>query len=339
MKAVVQQRYGPAAAVLSVRDVETPAPTDDQVLVRVHAASMHPDVWHVVEGVPLALRLFGNGLLKPSRRIPGTDLSGRVESIGRKVTEFAVGDEVFGESVQLGWWNGGTYAEHVAVPAAFLVRKPANVTHEQAATVPASGFITLSNLGIDRKFQGLRVLINGAGGCVGQLAVQLVRAQGGIVTAVDCAARLEFIRSLGAERVVDYRQEDVAARSERYDFILDVASTLSHGEYKRILSPDGIYVPIGHAQFGKARGRMGGRIVGSLPYFVSRMLWSAMNPRTRSSMTMPSKQQVMSRFASLIEAGAITPTVARTFGLADVAEAMRCMEDETLLGRIVVVPR
>lgn len=338
MKAVVQRRYGPAEQVLTLEECPVPVPKDNEVLVRVRAASMHPDIWHVVEGVPLALRLFGNGLLEPSRLIPGTDLSGRIEALGTQATRFAVGDDVFGESVQLGWWNGGAYAEYVAVPESYLERKPDNITFEQAAVVPTSGFIALSNLGLDRSFANAEVLINGAGGCVGQLAIQIVRAGGGHVTAVDCEAKLGFLRDLGANAVVDYRRDDVTRRNERYDFILDVASTLSHGEYKRILAPNGIYVPIGHAQFGKARGRMGGRVVGSLPYFISRMIRAAVNPRSRDSVTLPSKQQVMGRFKSLIESGDVRPVVTRTFGLASVAAAIRCMEDETVLGRIVIVP-
>ena len=338
MKAVVQHRYGPADQVLSVQEIDTPRPKDDEVLVHVHAASMHPDVWHVVEGLPLAMRLFGNGLLRPTRNVPGTDLAGRVVAIGKNVTRFTVGDDVFGESVQLGWWNGGAYAEYAAVPQDFLVLKPARITFEQAAVVPTSGFIALSNLGMARSFDGTHVLINGGGGCVGTLAIQIARSRGAVVTAVDCTAKLELMRSLGADYVIDYTKEDIARRSERYDCILDVASTLSHGAYKRILATDGVYVPIGHAHYGRARGRMGGRIVGSLPYFIGRLLLALLNPRTRQAFKLPTKQQAMSTLKALIESGGLTPVVARAFGLADVADAMRCMQDEHTLGRVVIVP-
>jgi NADPH:quinone reductase-like Zn-dependent oxidoreductase len=338
VKAVVQHRYGPAERVLSVEDIATPTPGDDEVLVRVHAASMHPDVWHVVEGVPLALRLFGNGLLRPARRVPGTDLAGRVAAVGGHVTRFAVGEDVFGETVPLGWLNGGAYAEYATVRQEFLVRKPANVTFEQAAVVPTSGFIALSNLGTTRSFDGKQVLINGAGGCVGTLAMQIARARGAVVTAVDGTARLALMTSLGADRVIDYTKDDVVRQGERYDFILDVASTLSHGEYKRILNADGVYVPIGHAQFGRARGRMGGRIVGSLPYFIGRLLLTLLNPRTRKTLEFPTKQQAMEALAALLASGDLTPVVARSFGLSDAAEAMRCMQDVTIPGRVVIAP-
>ena len=130
----------------------------------------------------------------------------------------------------------------------------------------------------------------------------------------------------------------ISSRNERYDFILDVASTLSHGEYKRILAADGVYVPIGHAQFGRARGRMGGRIVGSLPYFIGRLLFTALHPKTRKTFQLPTKQQAMNSLSALIESGSLTPVVAKSFGLAGVAEAMRCMQDEKTLGRVVIVP-
>jgi NADPH:quinone reductase-like Zn-dependent oxidoreductase len=338
MTAVVHRRYGAADQVLSVEEIDTPCPGDDEVLVRVHAASIHPDVWHVVEGLPLALRLFGNGLLRPTRNVPGTDLAGRVEAVGKNVTRFTVGDDVFGESVQFGWWNGGAYAEYAAVPQDFLVLKPANITFDQAAVVPTSGFIALSNLGMARSFAGTHVLINGGGGCVGTLAIQIARSRGAVVTAVDCTAKLGLMRSLGADCVIDYTKEDVSGRSERYDFVLDVASTLSQGAYKRILATDGIYLPIGHAHFGQARGRMGGRIVGSLPYFVSRLLLSLMIPRKGQAFRLPTKQQAMSTLKALIESGDLTPIVARVFGLADVAGAMRCMQDQNTLGRVVIAP-
>ena len=338
MKAVVHHRYGPADQVLSVQEIETPSPRDGEVLVRVRAASMHPDIWHVVEGVPLALRLFGNGLRKPVRKVPGTDLAGRVEAIGKNVDRFSVGDEVFGESVQLGWWNGGAYAEFAVVPQAFLALKPPNITFEQAAVVPTSGFIALSNLGALRTSAPTNVLINGAGGCVGMLAIQIARSRGARVTAVDGTSRLALMRSLGADAVIDYTIEDVALRGERYDFILDVASTLSEGAYKSMLTTDGIYIPIGHAHFGRARGRMGGRIVGSLPYFIGRLLFTLLSPSRRAVFKLPTKQQAMTTFKGLLESGDLTPVVAKAFGLSGVADAMRCMQDANTAGRVVIVP-
>ena len=336
MKAVVHRQYGPADDVLSLREIDTPLIGDDDVLVRVRAASMHPDVWHVVEGLPYVLRLMGNGVTRPKMIVPGTDLAGHIEAIGKNVTRFKVGDEVFGESTAFGWKSGGAFAEYAAVPQILLALKPRNVTFEQAAAVPTSGYIALTNLA---SFEtGQQVLINGAGGCVGTLAIQIVKANGGKVTAVDCAEKLPLVRSLGADRVVDYTREDVLQTGDRYDLILDVASTLSADAGKAHLTPTGNYVPIGHAHFGKAKGRMGGRIVGSLPYFVGLLLRALLDPKKRKAFKILSKQDAMATFAALLESGKLTPIVARTFPLSDVAAAMRCMQEGKTVGRIIVTP-
>src|SRR5680860_1243746 len=188
MRAVVQDRYG-SADVLQVRDVDTPVVGDDEVLVRVRAASVHPDVWHVVSGRPYVLRLMGSGLRRPRNRVPGTDVAGQVEVVGRNVTRLRPGDEVFGETVSgYQWHNGGAFAEYVAVPERALAPKPRNVSFEQAAAVPTSG---------------LHALVNGAGGGVGAFAVQLAKAVGATVTGVDAAGKLDLLRSLGADHVID----------------------------------------------------------------------------------------------------------------------------------------
>src|ERR671910_657307 len=177
MKAIVQYKYG-SPDVLELKDVDKPIVKDDEVLVRVHAASVHPDVWHVVKGLPYVLRIMGAGLLKPKNRVPGTDVAGHVESVGKNVTRFQSGDEVFGESIKgYQWTNGGAFAEYVSVPEDSLARKPDNITFEQAAAVPTSGIIALHNLPNEGRLQpGQRVLVNGAGGGVGALAVQLAKA-------------------------------------------------------------------------------------------------------------------------------------------------------------------
>ena len=182
---------------------------DDEVLVRVHAASVHPDVWHVVTGRPYVLRLMGAGFLKPRTIVPGIDVAGRVEAVGKNVTAFYVGDEVFGETTRgIQWVNGGAFAEYVSVPSDNLAKKPARLTFEQAAAVPTSGFIALSNVPKQRVKSGQKVLINGAGGGVGVLAVQLAKAYGAEVTAVDSATKLEMLRSVGADHVIDYARDD-----------------------------------------------------------------------------------------------------------------------------------
>src|SRR5215831_8858583 len=275
MQAVIQQAYGAPEAVLSVQEVEKPVPKDEEVLVRVRAASMHPDVWHVMVGYPFVLRLMGNGLRKPTHRIPGTDLAGVVESTGRNVTRFKAGDEVFGESTKFGWVNGGAYAEFAAVPQDFLALKPKNVTFEQAAAVPTAGMIALQNLGGARRPARRDVLINGAGGCMGPIALQIAKADGAHVTVVDGAEKLPMLRSLGADHLIDYRKEDFLRNGERYDFILDVVAIRSPGEYRHALSPTGRYIPIGHAHYDSSRHP----ILGDMPYFMWLVLLTLLDPK------------------------------------------------------------
>src|SRR5262245_11321859 len=339
MKAIVHLAYGSAERVLELREIDVPTPRSDEVLVRVRAASLHPDVWHVIEGLPYVVRLFGNGVAKPKKLVPGTDLAGVVEAVGEEVTRFKVGDEVFGESTPMAWWNGGAYAEYAAVPEKFLAHKPANISFEEAAAMPTYGFIALTNVRrLELHGPGQNVLINGAGGCVGTLAIQIAKAKGARVTAVDCADKLELMRALGADRVIDYTKEDFLRGGERYDLILDVASNLSRETCKPALAERGDYVPIGHAHFGKASGRNGGRIVGTLPYFVWLLFHAMLDPEKRKNFKMPNRQEVMSKFKGLIESGQLKPFIGKTFTLAEVPEAMRYMQEERVVGRIIVTP-
>jgi NADPH:quinone reductase-like Zn-dependent oxidoreductase len=338
MKAVVQERYGSPDQVLHVRDIPLPAVADNEVLVRVRAASVHPDVWHVVTGIPYVLRVMGNGVRRPKFRVPGTDLAGVVESVGKAVTRFKAGDAVFGESTAFAWKNGGAYAEYASVRQDFLALKPGNVTFEQAASIPTSGYIGLTNLRASGSLAGRNVLINGAGGCLGTLAIQIAKAEGAHVTAVDCAEKLAMMRTLGADRVIDYEQEDVLRGGERYDFILDVASNLWFDVCAPILTPTGMYQPIGHAHFGKAKGRMGGRVVGSMPVFVGLLLRALADPEKRRNFKMLSKAEAMATFSALIESGQLAPIVGRTFPLTEVPAAMKCLEDTRFPGRILITP-
>jgi len=342
MRAVVQDVYGDPAHVLHVRDIPVPAVRASDVLVRVRAASVHPDIWHVVTGIPYIVRLMGNGLRRPKLRVPGTDLSGVVESVGSSVTRFKPGEAVFGASVNFEWKNGGAFAEYAAVPQNFLALKPTNVTFEQAASVPTSGYIALNNLQGAMPLAGKTVLINGAGGCLGTLAIQIATAGGAHVTAIDRHDKLEMMRSLGAERVIDYEKEDVVRhmlqRGERYDFILDVASTWWFDVCAPLLTPTGTYVPIGHAHFGRAKGRMGGRILGSMPSFVGLLLRTLLHPATRKNFKMLSKAEGMATFTALLESGRLTPIIGRTFPLSEVVTAMKCLEEERVVGRILMTP-
>jgi NADPH:quinone reductase-like Zn-dependent oxidoreductase len=338
MKAVVHDRYGSPDEVLQIREITVPPVGDDDVLVRVRAASAHADVWHVVTGTPYVLRLMGNGVRRPKFQVPGSDLAGVVEAVGRNVTRFKPGDEVFGESVSFGWKNGGAFAELAAVPQAFLGLMPSNVTFEQAAAVPTSGYIALSNVRSAGPLAGKRVLINGAGGAMGPLALQIAKAEGAHVTAIDRAEKLEMMRSLGADRVIDYEKEDVLRSGEHFDFILDVASTWWFDVCAHALTPGGTYMPIGHAHFGRATGRMGGRIVGSMPSFIWLMMKMMANAEKRRNFKMLSKAEAVATFAALLASGQLTPVIARTFPLEEVRTAMRCIEDTRTLGRIILTP-
>lgn len=339
MKAIVHRAYGPAEQVLELRDIDVPAPRSGEVLVRVRAASLHPDVWHVIEGFPYVVRLFGNGVTKPKKLVPGTDLAGIVEAVGDGVTRLKIGDEVFGESTSIGWWNGGAYAEYAAVPEKLLVHKPANISFEEAAAVPTSGYIAMQNLQrLDRHGPGQNVLINGAGGCVGSLAIQIAKAKGARVTAVDRADKLAMMRELGADNVIDYANEDFLRSGQRYDLILDVASNLSREACEAVLTEGADYVPIGHAHFGRAPGRNGGRIVGSLPYFVWLLARAMLDPEKRKHFKIPGRQETMLAFKALIESGKIRPFIGKTVALAEVPAAIRGMQEERVVGRIVVTP-
>jgi NADPH:quinone reductase-like Zn-dependent oxidoreductase len=339
VKAIVQHAYGPADRVLELREIDKPTPKDDEVLVRVRAASMHPDVWHVIAGFPYVLRLMGNGLTRPKKTVPGTDLAGVVEGIGKNVARFKIGDEVFGESTGFGWHNGGAFAELAAVPEKLLARKPVNMSFEQAAAVPTSGYIALSNVSaVGAREAGWTALINGAAGCVGTLALQIAKARGARVTAVDSAAKLPMLRSLGADRVIDYTKEDALQSGEHYDLVLDVASNLSRVACERALTPTGMYMPIGHAFFGKAPGRNGGRFVGPIPSFAWVMLRAMLDPEKRKNFKMISKPNAMETLRVLAESGQIAPVIGKTFPLAGVAAAVRCMQEATVLGRIIITP-
>lgn len=337
MKAVVQDRYGPYEEVLHVREVEMPPVGDGEVLVRVRAASVHPDVWHVVTGRPYVLRLMGAGLRRPKSSIPGTDLAGHVESMGRDVTRFRVGDEVFGESHGgFEWRNGGTFAEYVSVPEKVLALKPANVTFEQAATVPTVGIIALHNLQYGQRLHaGQEVLINGAAGGVGSIALQVAKAHGARVTGVDAAHKLDLVRSLGADHVIDYTAEDFTHSGERYDLIFDVASNLSLSACKRALTPGGIYVLIGHDHFGAARGRL----FGSVPHALGQMALSPFISHLPPPNFLPlRKQEAMAVLRELLETGKLTPIIDQVFPLGEVSRALRRLESGDAIGRIVIVP-
>ena len=333
MKAIVQDKYG-SPDVLELKEIDNPVVEDDEVLVRIHAASVHPDVWHVVSGRPYVLRLMGAGLLRPKNHVPGTDLAGRVESVGEGVTRFQPGDAVFGESVRgYQWHNGSAYAEYASVPEDALASKPDNITFEQAAAVPTSGLIVLQNLPNGGPRPGQRVLVNGAGGGVGSIALQVAKAHGANVTGVDETRKLDMIRSLGADQVIDYTKENFTRRGERYDLIFDIPGNHPFSDCRRALTPEGIYVLIGHDRFGQGVGRW----FGSIPRVLKLVALSPfVSQLPTPNFSMPDKKNRMIVMKELLEAGKITPVIDRTYPLSEVPEAIRYLEEGHARGKIVI---
>jgi NADPH:quinone reductase-like Zn-dependent oxidoreductase len=334
MKAVVQEKYG-SPDNLELRDVDKPAAGDDEVLVRVRAASLHPDVWHVVTGRPYVLRLGGAGVFKPRNPIPGTDMAGVVESAGKSVTQFRAGDSVFGETiVRHQWTNGSAFAEYVSVRQDSLALKPDNITFEQAASVPTSGFIVLLNLRDPSQLRpGQKVLVNGAGGGVGALALQIAKAHGAHVTAVDSTSKLGLLLSLGADEVVDYTQEDFTERGVRYDLIFDVPGNHPFSACRRALEPDGRYVLIGHEGYGAT----GTRVLGIIPRFLSLVFLSRFVKQLRGPrIPAPSRKDAMATLRGLLEAGKITPVIDSRYPLGQAREAFRHMIEDELHGKVIL---
>lgn len=334
MKAVVQRAYGPPAEVLSLDEVAEPVARDDEVLVGVRAASVHPDVWHVVTGLPYPLRLMGSGLRKPHNPIPGTDMAGVVEAVGKNVTRLAPGDEVFGETVDgFQWKNGGTFAERVTVAADALALKPPNVTFEQAASVPTAGYIAINCLRLDGRMQsGQRILINGAGGGVGSLALQIAKANDTEVTAVDHTDKLGMLRELGADRVVDYIRDDFTQLGERYDLILDIPGNHSFLECRRALTPKGMHVLVGHDQFGQASPWLG-----SIGRMFERMAASVVFKQLPTLRSAVSTESLVGELRELLESKKLTPIIDKTFSLGEAAEAIRYLAEGRARGRVVLV--
>lgn len=250
MKAIVQDMYG-SPDVLQLREIDTPVAGEDEVLVRVHAAGVDQGVWHLMAGLPYLMRIAGFGLRAPKNPVRGYDVAGRVEAVGKNVTRFQSGEEVFGTC-------RGSFAEYACARADRLAPKPSNLTFEQAAAVPISGYAALQAVRDQGKVRpGQRVLIIGAGGGVGTFAVQLAKAFGAEVTGVCSTTKVELVRSIGADRVIDYTREDFADGRSRYDVILDIAGNRSLSHLRRALAPEGTLVIVG--------GEGGGRWLGPTP--------------------------------------------------------------------------
>jgi NADPH:quinone reductase-like Zn-dependent oxidoreductase len=311
MQAVVQDTYG-SVEVLELRDIDRPAPGDDEVLVRVHAAGLDRGVWHVMTGLPYLIRFVVPtlGLRKPKVSVRGMDVAGQVEAVGGHVTRFRPGDAVFG------WSDDGSYAEYAIAPEGNLAPKPANLTFEQAAAVPISAFAALQGLRDQGGVQaGQRVLVIGAAGGVGSFAVQLAKAFGAHVTGVGSTTQLELVRSLGADEVVDYTRDDVTDGSRHWDLILDTAGHRSLSRLRRALTPRGTLVIVG----SQGRGRwMGGFDRNLRAVALSRLV----GQRLRMLSSKP-RQDDLQTLRELIEAGKVTPLIDRTYPLGAVPEAIR----------------
>ncbi len=333
MRAIVQDAYG-SVDTLALREVDRPQPARDEVLIRVRAASVHPDVWHVVAGRPAVLRLMGSGVRRPKDPVPGTDAAGVVEAVGEAVTRFRPGDEVYGETIRgMQWRNGGAFAEYAVAPEEGVALKPSGVSFEEACAVPTAGLIALHQLPEHRVKPGSRVLVNGAAGGVGAMAVQLAKAYGAHVTGVDHARKLALVRTLGADRVIDYTTEDYTRGADRWDLIFDVPGNHTFAETRRALVPGGAYLLIGHDAFGS----QGHHWLGSIPRMLGLVARSAVVPELRGgSFAAPDKRALMTTLNRLLESGELRPIIDSTFPLSEASAALRHLISGQALGRVVI---
>ena len=318
MKAIVRETYGPPD-VLHLADVPVPTLGDDDVLVRVRAASANAGDWHLLRGTPFPFRLVA-GLRVPKFKIIGTDVSGHVEAVGQNVTQFRPGDEVFGELSRCGF---GAYAEFAAVPEKALALKPANLSFEEAATLPTAGCTALQGLRKGRIQRAQRVLINGASGGVGTFAVQIAKSFGTDVTAVCSTRNLDMVRSTGADHVIDYTKDDFATQGQRYDLILATNGDRSIWDYRRALTADGCYAMTG----------------GSNRQLTEALLFGALLSIGRQqfgNVLVKPNQADLLVLKELCESGKVRPVIDRRFPLSEVPAAVRYVEDGHARGKVVV---
>ena len=321
MKAIVQDRYG-SADVLKLRDVDVPTVGETDVLVRVRAAGCGPDVWHIMTGQPLMARLM-LGLRRPKVPGRGWDVSGTVDAIGGSVTELKPGDEVLGVAE-------GSFAELAVSPAEKLVRKPTRLSFEEAAAVPVSGCTALQAIrDVGKLESGQKVLIIGAAGGVGTLAVQVAKALGGHVTGVCSTSKVDLVRSLGADDVIDYTQEEFADGTRRWDLIIDTAGRRSLSDLRKALTRKGTLVIVG--------GDGGGRWTGGFFRGVLRgPLLSIFIGQRLCGVTSKENQQDLQTLKEMIESGKVTPVVDRTYALVEAPDAIRYVEEGHPRGKVVI---
>jgi 2-desacetyl-2-hydroxyethyl bacteriochlorophyllide A dehydrogenase len=315
MKAVVYTEYG-SPDVLQFKDVEKPTPRDNEVLVKVHAASTNPADWHLMRAEPFLARLE-NGLLKPKNTKLGADIAGRVEAIGRNVTQFQIGDDVFG-SMPLNELGG--FAEYVRASEELLVLKPAKLTFEQAAAVPLAAFTALQGLRDKGQIQhGQKVLINGASGGVGTFAVQIAKSFGTEVTGVCSTRNLDMVRSIGADHVIDYTKDDFTQNPQRYDLIFDAVGNRSVSDLQHALSPNGICAVAGFTSLSRLFQIMllGGKKIGMME-------------------TAQANKKDLVFIKELLEAGKVVPVIDRHYPLSETAEAIRYLEAGHAQGKVII---
>ncbi|MEV4629334.1 NAD(P)-dependent alcohol dehydrogenase [Micromonospora sp. NPDC049523] len=326
MKAIVQDRYG-SPDVLELQEVDRPVPADNEVLVRVHAASVNARDWHIMRGDPYVARLmdpsvFGRG--GPKLRIRGSDFAGRVESVGRDVRRFRPGDEVYGEA-------DGAFAEYVAAPENVVALKPTDLTFEQAAAVPLAGNTALMGVrDVGRVQPGQRVLVNGASGGVGTFAVQLAKSFGAEVTGVCSTRNVDLVRSLGADHVVDYSRTDFTRDATPYDVVFDLVGNRSLTECRRVLAPGGTLVLSGG---GVSEG---GALFGPVGLMIRAQLLDRFVGHRLLLLAAKQSTENLSTLGVLAESGAVVPIIDRTFPLAEVPDAIRYVEVEHARAKVVV---
>jgi len=320
VKAIVYTKYGPPD-VLQLKEVDKPTPKDNEALIKVHAASVNDWDWGLLRGTPFLNRLVVSGLLKPKYKILGCDIAGRVEAVGGNVKQFHPGDEVFGDISGCNW---GGFAEYVCARENALALKPASMTFEEAAAVPQAAVLALQGLRDKRQIQpGQKVLINGAGGGAGTFAVQIAKVFGAEVTGVDSTRKLDIMRSIGAGQVIDYTQEDFTKNGQCYDLILDFAAHHSIFDYKRALSPKGIYVMVG----GSTARIFQAMLIGPL---------ISMTGSKKMGFLAHKPNKDLAFMKELLEAGKVVPVIDRRYPLSEVAEALRYFGEGHAKGKVVI---
>lgn len=320
MKAFVYHNYG-SPDVLKCEEIEKPVAGDDEVLIKVRAASINPLDWRLMRGRPYPIRMMAGGLRKPNMARPGVDVAGEVESVGKNVHEFKAGDAVFGSC-------SGALAEYVCTSETSLVIKPDNMTFEQAASVNVAAITALQGLRDKGKIQpGMKVLINAAAGGVGTFAVQIAKSFGAEVTGVCSTKNVEMVRSIGADHVIDYTKEDFTKSGRRYDLILDCYANRSLLDCRRALNPKGIYIVVG----GPIKS-----LVSLLSPIIKSLVLSRFVSQKFIMLLTKSSKDDLAVLSDLIKAGKVTPVIDRRYGLSEVPEAMRYLEDGHARGKVVI---